>query len=183
MAKISTHSNKHKKARIDENSIKEPRARFDDSSSTQGQRPKERKKVIIVKEASTPPKHQDKDKGKAKQSNKPDAETTTDSPFPSTFKIIAGSYEKLLYGIEGKTTYSGDDDDKQRLQFILKPVFAFPAHVSCIKTVAASPSGGKWLATGSADEIIKVWDLRRRKEIGGLMHHEGNVSLSYPSIQ
>jgi len=178
MAEISTHSNK--KTRIDVNSKKESRARFADSSSTQGQRPKERKKVVIVKETSTPPKH--KDKGKAKQSNTPDAETTTDYPLPSTFKIIAGSYEKLLYGIEGKTTYS-DDDDTKKLQFILKPVFAFPAHVSCIKTVAASPQGGKWLATGSADEIIKVWDLRRRKEIGGLMHHEGNVSLSYPSIQ
>jgi len=179
MAKISTHSNK--KARIDANSKKEPRACFADSSSTQGQRPKEKKKVVVVKETSTPPKH--KDKGKAKESNTPDAETT-DNPLPSTFKIIAGSYEKLLYGIEGKTTYSNDDDDDtKKLQFILKPVFAFPAHVSCIKTVTASPQGGKWLATGSADEIIKVWDLRRRKEIGGLMHHEGNVSLSYPSIQ
>jgi len=59
------------------------------------------------------------------------------------------------------------------LEWTLKPIFIFPAHVSCIKTVAASPQGGKWLATGSGDEIIKVWDLRRRKEIGGLMQHEG----------
>lgn len=164
---MSTHP--IKKARIDADS-KKPRARFADSSSKQEQRPK-KKKVVIVKEPSIPPKN----KGKARQSNTPDAETTTDNQSPSTFKIIAGSYEKLLYGIEGQTTYSNDD---KKLQFILKPVFAFTAHVSCIKTVAASPSGGKWLATGSADEIIKVWDLRRRKEIGGLMHHEGNVFLS-----
>jgi len=60
--------------------------------------------------------------------------------------------------------------------------FIFPAHVSCIKAVAASPHGGKWLATGSADEIIKIWDLRRRKEIGGLMHHEGSIThLLFPS--
>ncbi|KAG6850676.1 hypothetical protein H0H93_010404 [Arthromyces matolae] len=64
----------------------------------------------------------------------------------------------------------------------LKPIFIFPAHVSCIKAVAASPEGGKWLATGSSDEIIKVWDLRRRKEIGGLMHHEGSITtLTFPS--
>ncbi|KAL9713418.1 Protein mak11 [Leucoagaricus gongylophorus] len=162
---MSTHP--IKKARIDADS-KKPRARFADSSSKQEQRPK-KKKVVIVKEPSIPPKN----KGKARQSNTPDAETTTDNQSPSTFKIIAGSYEKLLYGIEGQTTYSNDD---KKLQFILKPVFAFTAHVSCIKTVAASPSGGKWLATGSADEIIKVWDLRRRKEIGGLMHHEGSIT-------
>lgn len=87
--------------------------------------------------------------------------------LPLTFKIVAGSYEKLLYGLEGSTSIENDE-----VKFHLKPMFIFPAHVSCIKAVAASP-GGKWLATGSADEIVKVWDLKRKKEIGGLMHHEG----------
>lgn len=101
-------------------------------------------------------------------------------PLPSTFKVIAGSYEKLLYGLDGSVTTSEDDESK--LEFHLKPIFIFPAHVSCIKAVAASPQGGKWLASGSADEIVKVWDLRRRKEIGGLMHHEGSIThLSFPS--
>lgn len=88
--------------------------------------------------------------------------------LPVSFKIMAGSYEKLLYGIEG--TVSVEDASHK---YNLKPIFIFPAHMSYIRAVAASPSGGKWLATGSGDEIIKVWDLRRRKEIGGLMHHEG----------
>jgi protein MAK11 len=99
-------------------------------------------------------------------------EDTSHDALPSTFKIIAGSYEKLLYGLEGTVTTSESDQDSE-YSFNLKPMFIFPAHVSCIKAVAASPTGGKWLATGSADEIVKVWDLRRRKEIGGLMHHEG----------
>ena len=89
--------------------------------------------------------------------------------LPTSFKVVAGSYEKLLYGLDGTVTVDGQSN----LEFHLKPIFIFPAHVSCIKSVAASPQGGKWLATGSADEIVKVWDLRRRKEIGGLMHHEG----------
>ena len=99
-------------------------------------------------------------------------EDNSHSALPTTFKIVAGSYEKLLYGLEGtvSASESGADSD---YTFNLKPIFIFPAHVSCIKAVAASPSGGKWLATGSADEIVKVWDLRRKKEIGGLMHHEG----------
>jgi protein MAK11 len=90
---------------------------------------------------------------------------------PSSFKIIAGSYERLLYGLQG--TVSSTSLALPELEWTLKPIFIFPAHVSCIKSVAASPQGGKWLATGSGDEIIKVWDLRRRKEIGGLMQHEG----------
>ena len=89
---------------------------------------------------------------------------------PRTFKIIAGSYEKLLYGLEGTILLHPDEE----YTFDLNPIFIFPAHVSCIKAVAASPMGGKWLATGSGDEIVKVWDLRRKKEVGGLMHHEGN---------
>ncbi|KAF8347961.1 WD40-repeat-containing domain protein [Amanita rubescens] len=103
-----------------------------------------------------------------------------ESSFPRSFKIIAGTYEKLLYGLDVRV--STPDDGDKKLQFSIKPVFAFPAHVSCVKAVAASPQGGKWLATGSADEIIKVWDLRRRKEVGGLMHHQGSIThLSFPS--
>jgi protein MAK11 len=89
----------------------------------------------------------------------------------STFKIVAGSYEKLLYGLEGTVSSSSSGS----IAVDLKPIFIFPAHVSSIKAVAASPNGGKWLATGSSDEIVKVWDLKRKKEIGGLMHHEGEV--------
>ena len=93
----------------------------------------------------------------------------------SSFKVIAGSYERLLYGLQG--TVSAVSSTCSELQWTLKPIFIFPAHVSCIKSVAASPQGGKWLATGSGDEIIKVWDLRRRKEVGGLMQHEGLTPL------
>lgn len=94
------------------------------------------------------------------------------APLPSTFKVVAGSYEKLLYGFE--VVPSARDEG---YAFEFKIVFIFPAHITSIKAVAASPHGGKWLATGSADEIVKVWDLKRRKEIGGLMHHEGNPPL------
>ncbi|OJA11518.1 hypothetical protein AZE42_09431 [Rhizopogon vesiculosus] len=114
-----------------------------------------------------------KGKEKAKLSTKPEI------TLPTSFKIIAGSYEKLLYGLDGSVSLNEDNDG---YKFELKPSFIFPAHVSCIKSVAASPNGGKWLATGSADEVIKVWDLRRKKEVGGLMHHEGSITqLHFPS--
>lgn len=109
------------------------------------------------------------DKGKARE------EEGNNTELPTSFKLVAGSYEKLLYGLDGQVTL----DEGKKLHFHLLPIFIFPAHVSCIKAVAASPHGGKWLATGSADEIIKIWDLRRRKEVGGLMHHEGVVYRKY----
>lgn len=107
--------------------------------------------------------------GVTKQHDKP--------ALPRTFRVIAGTYEKLLYGLEAsfKETVSSDPNEPSTHELQLKTLFIFPAHVASVKTVAASPAGGKWLATGSADEIIKVWDLRRLKEVGGLMHHTGTV--------
>ncbi|KAJ3550378.1 hypothetical protein NMY22_g519 [Coprinellus aureogranulatus] len=117
-----------------------------------------------------------KQKAKTKPNATEDAQEPP-SPLPSTFKVVAGSYEKLLYGLNGWTSITDDG----KLEYHLKPIFIFPAHVSCIKAVAASPQGGKWLATGSADEIVKIWDLRRKKEVGGLMHHEGTSFTTFPS--
>lgn len=129
-------------------------------------------------------KEKAKEKGKGKEQTKPSTAAPVASPedlptpLPTTFKVVAGSYEKLLYGLTGSTSIT----EGGKLEYHLKPLFIFPAHVSCIKAVAASPQGGKWLATGSADEIIKIWDLRRKKEVGGLMHHEGSIThLSFPS--
>ncbi|KAH7923711.1 WD40 repeat-like protein [Leucogyrophana mollusca] len=134
----------------------------------------ERKKPTPPDVVSPAPKST---KGKEKVKPAAQASEPSSAKLPCTFKVVAGSYEKLLYGLEGSITC-----EDSGYQFHLNPIFIFPAHVSCIKAVAASPNGGKWLATGSADEIVKVWDLRRRKEIGGLMHHEGSITqLQFPS--
>lgn len=117
-----------------------------------------------------------KAKGKAKAIEvpidaNPAALTQSISPYTpsaSTFVIIAGSYEKLLYGLEGSFEAGSSKPT-------LKPIFIFPAHLACVKAIAASP-GGKWLATGSEDEFVKVWDLRRRKEVGSLSQHEGELA-------
>lgn len=122
-------------------------------------------KKARLNETSFKSHHKPSIKGKEKATSL--ASSSKATSLPITFKVVAGSYERLLYGLEGSTFIQND-----KVSFILRPIFIFPAHVSPIKAVAASPSG-KWLATGSADEIIKVWDLKRRKEIGGLMHHEG----------
>jgi protein MAK11 len=82
--------------------------------------------------------------------------------------VVSGSYDKILYGLHIELK---SKDPSESAQF--KPIFVFPAHISCVKAVATSPQGGKWLATGGTDEIIKVWDLRRKKELGSLQQHQG----------
>ncbi|KAH8104103.1 WD40 repeat-like protein [Cristinia sonorae] len=167
---------------------KKPRLEIQESSAKTRKAtppPKSRKAKVSADEVPTIPASA-KGKGKAREERPISVFTSKEktvkkvipvAPLPTSFKIVTGSYEKLLYGLQGDVSVEDSE-----YKFKLRPVFIFPAHISCIKAVAASPNGGKWLATGSADEIVKVWDLRRRKEIGGLMHHEGSIThLEFPS--
>ncbi|WVQ64545.1 uncharacterized protein L199_002712 [Kwoniella botswanensis] len=151
------------------------------SASTSTVKTKKQQPPNVKKESSAPSKASASvDKGKAKAipvPSKVESESEEEEGvevLPRTFIIIAGSYEKLLYGIEG--TFSSDSISPK-----LEPIFIFPAHLACVKAVAAS-KGGKWLATGSEDEFVKVWDLRRRKEVGSLSQHTGSItSLHFPT--
>jgi protein MAK11 len=94
--------------------------------------------------------------------------TESKPQMPRRLVVVSGSYDKILYGLQIEPT---SKDPGETPQF--KPIFVFPAHISCVKAVAASPQGGRWLASGGTDEIIKVWDLRRKKELGSLQQHQG----------
>ncbi|KAJ1733418.1 60s ribosome biogenesis protein mak11 [Coemansia biformis] len=85
-------------------------------------------------------------------------------PARESFLIAAGTYERILYGIEAR--FAGD-------QLTLSPQFIFPSHIGCIKAVAA---GGRYLASGSTDEIVKVYDLKKRVELGSLHEHKGSIT-------
>ena len=99
-------------------------------------------------------------------------------PLPKGIRIVAGTYERFLYGLEGTV----QKDSQSSYSIRLEPRFIFPAHVSSIRCVACAGQGSKWLATGGMDELIKLWDLRRRKEMGALTGHEGTItSLSFPN--
>ncbi|KAJ2079721.1 60s ribosome biogenesis protein mak11 [Coemansia sp. RSA 988] len=77
---------------------------------------------------------------------------------------LPGTYERILYGIEARVV-------DQHLT--LNPRFIFPAHIGCIKAVSV---GGRYLASGSTDEIIKVYDLKKRIELGSLHEHRGSIT-------
>ncbi|TPX71212.1 hypothetical protein SpCBS45565_g01279 [Spizellomyces sp. 'palustris'] len=86
------------------------------------------------------------------------------------FRIIVGTYERLLYGLDVRPAAASADAQSS---FTVTTVFIYPAHISCIKAVATSP---RFLATGSTDEHVKLYDLRLRKEVGTLMHHSGSIT-------
>jgi len=54
--------------------------------------------------------------------------------------------------------------------------FTDHSHTASVKTVAISTNG--IAASGSSDESIKLFNLRKRVEIGTLLHHKGNCLVS-----
>ncbi|KAF9428722.1 hypothetical protein BGZ94_001322 [Podila epigama] len=81
------------------------------------------------------------------------------------FRIVAGTYENILYGVDA---YWNED-----MTLRLSPIFIFSAHIGCIKSLA---TGGHFLASGSTDEKIQLYDLKRRKELGALLQHQGTIT-------
>lgn len=80
--------------------------------------------------------------------------------------LVAGSYEKFVWGFSLKTLATSET-------LTLKPLFSYPSHTTPIKSVAvAGPVG----ASGGADDAIKIYDLPSSSEIGSLLDPTGAVS-------
>ncbi|KAI9336357.1 WD40-repeat-containing domain protein [Obelidium mucronatum] len=85
-------------------------------------------------------------------------------------RIVLGSYERLLYGLD--VTKSTEADQPE---YTVTQTFTYPAHIASIKTIAVSKNA-KLLATGSSDEHVKLYSLDRNKESGTLFHHTGSIT-------
>ncbi|OQS02852.1 p21-activated protein kinase-interacting protein, partial [Thraustotheca clavata] len=85
--------------------------------------------------------------------------------------IVAGTYEGMLYGWEASM------EELLAKKAKLKMVYGYPAHVECIKSIAMMmENDGKTLLTGSTDEMIKIYNVKRKVEVGILMQHKGAVT-------
>ncbi|WFD44402.1 Protein mak11 [Malassezia psittaci] len=119
-------------------------------------------------------------KGKSKSSGKVKKQATTvgSNEAQRGMRIVVGSYERFLYGLAAFMQVTPEGG----YECVIEPQFVFPAHVASIRAVACAGDGAKWLCTGGTDETIKVWDLRRKKEVGALIGHEGTITtLCFPS--
>ncbi|KAL0237216.1 hypothetical protein PCE1_000613 [Barthelona sp. PCE] len=75
--------------------------------------------------------------------------------------VVVGSYEPYVTGLQ--ITENSE----------LKQVFQHPAHLTSVRTLSAH---GRYMATGSTDEHIKIIDLRKLKETVDLYEHEMDIS-------
>ncbi|XP_050029840.1 p21-activated protein kinase-interacting protein 1-like [Dermacentor andersoni] len=83
----------------------------------------------------------------------------------NVFDVILGTYEEFLLGY---ALQKGNDG-----QFRLQQFFTNHSHLGSVRCVAA---GGKFVASGSVDETIRLFNMRSRSEMGSLMQHEGTIN-------
>jgi protein MAK11 len=81
--------------------------------------------------------------------------------------LTIGTYEKCLQGTDYKI-----DDEKCEL-ISKRSSFSISAHIGYVRAIAAGPH---FLVSGSTDETIRIFDLRRRKDYGILACHSGSIS-------
>lgn len=80
-------------------------------------------------------------------------------------RIVAGTYEGGLLGWE--SAGSGRT---------LRLAFAFAAHPSSVRCLALDRHRRDTLLTGAADEAVRVFNLRGRREVGSLVEHTETVT-------
>ncbi|RHY22759.1 hypothetical protein DYB25_006367 [Aphanomyces astaci] len=91
----------------------------------------------------------------------------------SKLQIVAGTYEGMLYGWEASTK----DLTGKKPKSALKMVYGYPAHTECIKALAMMMEhDGKTLLTGGNDEMIKIYNVKKKVEVGILMQHKGTTT-------
>ncbi|PKI31830.1 hypothetical protein CRG98_047781 [Punica granatum] len=97
--------------------------------------------------------------------------------------LIAGSYEKFIWGFKLKPLKHPSDDGKT---LSLTRLFSYPSHLSPISTVAAA---GPVAASGGGDDTVHIYDIAAAASLGSLHHHSASVTalefytppnLSYP---
>lgn len=85
------------------------------------------------------------------------------------FLISIGSYERTIYGVDIEVI-ENEKDHSVKLEG--KVGFAIPAHNGYIKCIA---SCSKYLVSGGVDEVIRIFDLKKRKDIGSINQHDGSI--------
>ena len=55
-----------------------------------------------------------------------------------------------------------------------KEIFTLSGHLGSVESVCFSPDG-KFIASGSNDNTIKIWNLKEQKEMFTLSGHSGSV--------
>ncbi|NP_001087421.1 p21-activated protein kinase-interacting protein 1-like [Xenopus laevis] len=81
-----------------------------------------------------------------------------------SIKLLVGCYEQVLFGYrvhrEGEQWLSSAD-------------FTHHAHTASVSVLAVN---NRFVATGSRDETIQIYDMKKKVEHGALLHHNGTIT-------
>lgn len=83
-------------------------------------------------------------------------------------EVIIGTYNHVVFGF---SFHLEEKNENKNWQF--GPLFTDQGHAGCIKTVA---SNGRYLSSGSTDETIRLFDLKKHVEVGTLMEQSGSIT-------
>jgi len=86
------------------------------------------------------------------------------------FTVIVGTYEHSVIAWQSNWTKTEEEED-EKLE--LKMIFAHPSHLGSVSALA---SHGNYLASGSTDESIKIYDLKNKKEVGSIIKHSAKIT-------
>lgn len=81
------------------------------------------------------------------------------------FRIVVGLYEHNLLCLSLLLNPGAEP--------LFTPIFHFQAHMLSIKCIDIAR---RYMVTGSNDEHIRIYDLKKRKELGTLLSHQGTVT-------
>ncbi|CAJ0632631.1 15379_t:CDS:2 [Entrophospora sp. SA101] len=69
----------------------------------------------------------------------------------------------------------GNNEDKSEFDFLIISG-SYERILYGIKAKWCVAVSGRYLASGSTDEVIKLYNLKKRKELGSLLKHEGSIT-------
>ncbi|OXB60169.1 hypothetical protein ASZ78_012320 [Callipepla squamata] len=78
-------------------------------------------------------------------------------------ELVAGCYEQVLLGFAARP---GEP-------WTVDPDFTHHAHTASLSAVAVN---SKYVVTGSRDETIQIYDMRKKVEHGALLQHNGTIT-------
>lgn len=79
-------------------------------------------------------------------------------------ELLCGCYEQILFGY--RVTPEGE-------QWMATADFTNHSHTASLSVLAVN---NRFVATGSKDETIQIYDMKKKVEHGALLHHNGSIT-------
>lgn len=80
-------------------------------------------------------------------------------------RLLGGCYEQILFGYQVEKLHGQE--------WTAVADFTHHAHTASLSAISAN---NRYVATGSKDETIQIYDMKKKVEHGALLHHNGTVS-------